>query len=100
MYWNITDEARLIEAFKIASLNALTQIFLDDLLTKKEIQNCVMRLKAACMLRDGATYKEIEEFTEFTSITISKIAKIMKDKEGGFQKVLYKMNPDNEGYFE
>lgn len=52
------------------------------------------------MLRSGASYEEIEEFTGLTSKTISKIASSMKNREGGFQKVLYKMNPDNDGYSE
>lgn len=100
MYWNLQDKERLIEAIELAKTNKILENFLKDLLTEKEMATCIKRLKAACLIRDGAPYKQIENITGLSSTTIARISKILANKEGGFYKILHEFTSKNPSYFD
>jgi len=52
------------------------------------------------LIRDGVTYKKIQEITGLSSRTIATISQKMANKEGGLQKILKKMNPKGPSYWE
>lgn len=101
MYWNTTDNDRLITALRIADKHGLCKDFLAELLTKEELETCVTRLKAMCMLYDGATYNEVRDLLGLSPATISKLAKIVKGNKSSFRKVLKKFEDmGNPAYFD
>lgn len=100
MYWNVTDKERLILAFESAKNADLLEKFLEDLFTEKELLLYIKRLKAACLIQDGASYKQIQTITGLGPATIAQISKKLKNKEGGFREILKKLNPNGESYFD
>ncbi len=100
MYWNLLDEERLIEAFRIAHTPALMRNLMKDILTPGEKNTLTQRLKAACMLKDGATYKQVVDVTGLSSTTIARISKSLSNKKGGFYEIIKKLDPHGESYFD
>jgi uncharacterized protein YerC len=90
MYWNLTDKDRLFEAFVLAQESKLMGKFLEDILTEHEMKECILRLKALCMLYDGATYKNVRLITGFSPATTARLAEKLKNNEGGITKVIRK----------
>ena len=62
--------------------------FLRDVMTEKEIIEISSRLRAAEMLRDGATYAQIATETKLSSRTIARISDWMQRGAGGYATVL------------
>jgi uncharacterized protein YerC len=102
MYWKITDEERLLQAFMMADEPTLLQKLFADLLTDKEYITLVNRLKIACLLDSCASYKEIESLTGQSSATISVIAKKLANKKGGLYEIIkaFLSRGRNEAYFD
>lgn len=101
MYWNITDKNRLIVALGIADKQGLYKDFLAELLTKEELEACVTRLKAMCMLYDGATYIQVRDLLGLSPSTISRLAKVVKNNKSGFLKIMRKFEDmGNPEYFD
>ncbi len=100
MYWNVTDEQRLLLAFMLADTPDLLQNLLDDILTEKEYGTLIKRLKIACLIHSCASYKEIESLTGQSSATISEIAKKLTNKRGGYYKILSEFTKDFPSYFD
>lgn len=101
MYWNITDKERLAESFKLASEDTkLFEEFLSEILTKKEIEQLMKRLKAMCLLHDIASYSQIIKTTSLSSATIARLSKIVADRESGFRKIIKKFEKSGQAYFE
>jgi uncharacterized protein YerC len=100
MYWNLSDKERLIKSFVIADTTHLVRDFLKELMTEKEIDSFVKKLKAACMLYDAVPYSHIQQVTGLSSATIAQISKKLADKDSGFQQIIKKFNPHGRRYFE
>ena len=100
MYWNISDEERLVQAFMLSQTPEVTRKFLDDILTPREKETLTRRLKAACLIKEGASYKQIEEITGLSSATIAWIAKKIGNKKGGFRAILRKFTAEHPAYFD
>ncbi len=100
MYWNLMDKERLLKAFELANTPVLLEKLLTDLLTKKEITSLEKRLRAACMLKELATYKQIEQMTHLSSKTITFLSKKMSDRDSGLQKILRKFTSKEKSYWE
>lgn len=100
MYWNITDKERLVIAFTLAENPEVMEKFLHDLLTENEIKTCETRLRAMCMLKDLASYRQIEKMTGLSSATIARLAKKVDAREGGFQKIIKKFKKQGKPYFD
>ena len=90
--WNDADSHRLVKAIMICSKTPdLLRLFLDDLLTKNEIELCVKRLLAADFIAMGAPYINTYHMTGLSSATISKIMKKIKNKKGGYNASFSRM---------
>ena len=61
--------------------------FLDDLCTKKEVEQMAQRLKAAKLLKEGKTYTEITDETDISSATLSRVSRCVQYGKG-YNKIL------------
>ncbi len=58
------------------------KIFLEDLLSQKELEQMAQRIFAAECLLGGDTYEEVIEKTKISSATLSRVSKCVKLGEG------------------
>lgn len=85
----------LINAFcETKTLNDAA-LFLQDLLTKKEMNTLSRRLRIAKLLLDGMTYREIEKDLHVGHGTVAKIAAWLAERGDGFRKIIQKL-PDKQ----
>jgi len=92
--WNNMDSHRLVKAIMICSKTPdLLRLFLDDLLTKSEIELCIKRLLAANFIAMGAPYINTYQMTGLSSTTISRITKQIINKKGGYNASFSRMYP-------
>jgi uncharacterized protein YerC len=71
-------------------------LFLQDLLTKKEMEILSKRLKIAKLLLIGRTYEEIEKEIYTSHSTIAKIAAWLSERGEGFRKIIAKLPKQSE----
>lgn len=64
--------------------------FFEDIATIQEIKDFTQRFHVARLLKQGATYVEIEKITKASATTISRVNKALQYGAGGYQKVLNK----------
>jgi TrpR-related protein YerC/YecD len=90
---------QLFEA--ILSLRNLEECyrFFDDLCTVNELLSLSQRLEVARMLKEGATYHEIEEKTGASTATISRVKRCLQYGSDGYQLVLRRMK-EKQGHPE
>lgn len=58
------------------------EVLLEDLCTKKEIENMAERVRAAKLLMEGKTYAQVIEQTEISSATLSRISRCIQYGKG------------------
>jgi TrpR-related protein YerC/YecD len=77
----------------ILALNTIEEVdaFLDDVCTKKEVEDMAIRLEVARLLLDGHTYEQIEYMTKISSATISRVNRCIQYGPQGYQTVLDRM---------
>lgn len=63
-------------------------LFLQDLLTKSEVQMLSKRLRIAKLLLKGKTYRDIEKEINVSHGTVAKIAEWLAQKGDGFRKII------------
>ena len=63
-------------------------LFLDDLMTRKEILDAAQRMLVAKMLSDKVVYSKIAEETGASTATISRVNRSYQYGEGGYRTVL------------
>lgn len=63
-------------------------LFLQDLLTKSEVQMLSKRLRIAKLLLKGKTYRDIEKEINVSHGTVAKIAGWLAQKGDGFRKII------------
>ncbi len=63
------------------------KIFLEDLCTKKEVENMAQRVQAARLLLEGSTYNQVIEKTGISSATLSRVSTCVKYGEG-YNKII------------
>ncbi len=63
-------------------------LFLQDLLTKSEMQMLSKRLRIAKLLLKGKTYREVETEIRVSHGTVAKIAEWLAEKGDGFRKII------------
>lgn len=102
MYWNINDEERFYQALELATSRHLLVNLLYDLLTEKEIKQCILRLKVACLLHDGASYTEINKVVKIGPSTIARLSKQLKEKDSGLLQIIKRFLSKGRGesYFD
>lgn len=52
--------------------------FLDDLCTRKEVEQMAQRLRAAKLLSEGMTYSQVIEQTNISSATLSRVSRCVQ----------------------
>ena len=62
---------------------------LEDLCTKKEVENMAERVFAARLLMEGKTYNQVMEKTNISSATLSRVSQCVQYGEG-YSKLLKK----------
>ena len=53
-------------------------LFFDDLCTRKEMEQMIMRLSAAALLMKGATYNEVMDEVDISSATLSRVSRCVQ----------------------
>lgn len=82
------EAERLTAAFLSIDTPDLMKSFLRDILTEKEISEFSKRLKAAEMLINSAKYDDVVRATGLSSRTVARISAWIKTGNGGYAKVL------------
>ncbi len=99
--WNTMDAHRLAKAFMTSAENIDSlRLFLDDLLTKNEIEQCIKRIYAANMLAIGMPFKVIAQTSGLSSTTIARISRQIRHKKNGYCSILRKMYPSGIQYLD
>lgn len=70
--------------------------FFRDLMTIEEIREMANRWKAARLLDDGLTYRDVAFKTGMSTTTVARIAFWLRDGEGGYRLVLDRMKNQAE----
>lgn len=71
-------------------------LFLQDLLTKSEMQMFAKRLRIAKLLLAGLTYENIQTQLHVSHSTVAKIAVWLSEKGDGFRRVIEKLPKQKE----
>lgn len=79
----------------IANLKSKEEVskFLLDLCTPAELSAMSDRWKAARLLRDGLSYREIYEKSGVSTATVTRVARCLTLGAGGYRLVLDRTNP-------
>lgn len=90
---NIENESYelLIKALVAIENEAECKLFLDDLMTRKELTDIAQRLLVAKMLSEQVVYNKIVEETGASTATISRVNRCYLYGDGGYAKVLDKI---------
>lgn len=89
------DEAMirdLYEAFVAVRTPEDCALLLDDLCTRKEVEQMAQRLRAAKLLMEGKTYTQVIEQTNISSATLSRVSRCVQYGDG-YRKFV---KPDEE----
>lgn len=76
----------LYDAFLKLETKEECSLFLDDLLTKKELESIVQRWQAAKLLLEGKTYEEVINTVNISSATLSRVSRCVK-YGNGYKKI-------------
>lgn len=82
----------LMQAFVAVDSEEICAQLLDDLCTRKEVEQMAQRLRAARLLMEGKTYAQVIEQTNISSATLSRVSRCVQYGQG-YRKFA---NPDNQ----
>ncbi len=87
---HFTDEmiAELVKALVRIDDEKVCEKFLNDLCTRKELEQMAQRVKAAELLLDGKTYAQVIAETDISSATLSRVSRCIQYGDGGYKAVL------------
>jgi TrpR-related protein YerC/YecD len=85
----------LIKALLSLKDEAECAAFLEDLMTRKELDDVTQRLQVAKMLSEQAVYSKIVESTGASTATISRVNRAYNYGTGAYQKILSRVNEEN-----
>ncbi len=72
----------LYQAFVKIDCESTCAQFLEDLCTRKEVEQMAQRLRAANLLAQGKTYTQVIEQTNISSATLSRVSRCVQYGEG------------------
>ncbi len=72
----------LYQAFIKIDCESTCAQFLEDLCTRKEVEQMAQRLRAANLLAQGKTYTQVIEQTNISSATLSRVSRCVQYGEG------------------
>lgn len=61
------------------------QLFLEDLATPAELQSMADRWRVVHLLKEGKSYREIQELTGVSVTTVGRVARVLEFGQGGYQ---------------
>ena len=70
--------------------------FLDDLMTKKELNDIAQRLLVAKMLSEQVVYNKIVEETGASTATISRVNRCILYGDGGYSRILERIKGEQK----
>ena len=79
------DEEMIHELYQVfvkIDSEAACASFLEDLCTRKEVEQMAQRLRAARLLVEGKTYTQVIEQTNISSATLSRVSRCVQYGEG------------------
>ena len=85
----------LIKAIMSLKTEKECEIFLDDLMTKKEILDSAQRMLVAKMLSEQTVYSKIAVETGASTATISRVNRSYQYGSGGYRLVLERVKEEN-----
>ena len=92
---NLSDGYKLlIKAIVSIDSEEECEAFLEDLMTKKELNDITQRLEVAKMLSEQTVYNKIVEKTGASTATISRVNRAYLYGMGGYGKILEKVKED------
>lgn len=87
-----TDLLRdLINAFSSLKSPTEAALFVQDLLTEKEVTNISKRLRVAKLFLEGKTYREIEKELHTSHGTVAKIGTWLAQRGNGFRMIIKRL---------
>lgn len=94
--WDDDKSQELALAFMSINNKSQAEAFLSDIMTKVEIEEFSNRLRAAKMLKNGASYDAVQLETKMSTTTIARISKWLKKGAGGYELALRQISESNE----
>ena len=70
--------------------------FLEDLMTRRELDDIAQRMQVVKMLSEQAVYSKIVEKTGASTATISRVNRAYLYGSGGYGKILEKLNGETQ----
>lgn len=70
--------------------------FFEDIFTVRELQDISQRLQVAQLLKEGKSYQLISKETGASTATISRVNRCLVYGSGGYNKILDRMDCDDE----
>ena len=94
---HFNNEAAQLLIKSLLSLRDETECaeFLEDLMTRKELDDIVQRLQVAKMLSEQAVYSKIVESTGASTATISRVNRAYNYGKGAYEKILSRVREEN-----
>ena len=86
----------LINAFSSLKSPTEAALFVQDLLTEKEVTNLSKRLRIAKLFLEGKTYEEIEKELHTSHGTVAKIGAWLAQKGEGFRLIIQRLPKKQE----
>jgi len=83
---------KLVDALLALETREECYRFLDDLLTRKEIDDLSQRLMVAIMLENGRTYTDITAATGASSATIGRVNRAYSYGSDGYKIIIDRIN--------
>ena len=88
-----TDEVdELFDAILALETREECYKFFEDALTVREVLDIAQRLKAAKMLKSGASYTDVSAETGMSTATISRDSKALERGKGGYRLILHRLD--------
>jgi len=75
-------------------------VFVEDLITKKELEILSRRLRIAKLLMEGYGYREIQNIVHVSHSTIAKISQWLFERGEGFRRIVKELPKQREKYID
>ncbi|MBU6231706.1 MAG: hypothetical protein KGI45_02805 [Patescibacteria group bacterium] len=92
--WNTRQGEKLLKAFSCINNRDFARSFLDDLFTKKELENLIERLEIAELILIGTPYKDICLARGISSKTVSRLSRRLRGWNSGLKQAMRHVYPE------
>ncbi len=95
-HWKNEGYEMLVKAILSLKNGEEVALFLEDLMTRKEIDDAAQRMLVAKLLSEKVVYSKIAEKTGASTATISRVNRSYQYGAGGYRTVLERIEKNNE----